>query len=524
MNAQSRGFNPVAPGGKTMATKKPVNDKTKTLQKFLFYWAGANHQILAKEDCATERNKYASFGLTVLFTAILASFSGGYAFFTVFRSLFFSAIFGAFWGLGIIGNLDRLFIINLKKKQRKGWKHILGLVDILTTAVPRLGLAIILALVITKPLEIKFFEKEIDSEIANNNALIFGEREREIRQNSRLAELQAALERKNKEKERNNERIAQARLAYNCEISGSSSEKCQQLGTSGKQGIGAVAKELERNLNKIETEIATENAKLDKEVADIQTEIGKVEQDLQAKLAEITTKQQNSDGLLMRLKTLESLGHKDPNIANINLFVTLVFLMIETSPILVKIMSPYGIYDAALESHEKSSIHRYAKYTEKDLELIDYEVEANFLSAKKIKKFEAKNKKIVYLEMRGQVTQIILNQFNLMFQELLDDKNESLKSIREKVLARIEKQIEAVLSNYSHEISISEREVREKINQLQEGIQDEILSELLRNSRTDAQFEDLQKDIDYFSQRVKDFKEQDEPENCKAGINEQEVS
>ncbi|HAJ61076.1 MAG TPA: hypothetical protein DCP31_18965, partial [Cyanobacteria bacterium UBA8543] len=63
---------------------------------------------------------------------------------------------------------------------------------------------------------------------------------------------------------------------------------------------------------------------------------------------------------------------------------------------------------------------------------------------------------------------------------------------------RNEKQIEAVLSNYSHEISISEREVREKINQLQEGIQDEILSELLRNSRTDAQFEDLQKDIDYF--------------------------
>jgi len=125
-----------------MATKKPANNKTLTfLQKFLFYWAGANDKILAREDCATERNKYASIGLTVLFTAILASFSGGYAFFTVFGSAGFSALFGLFWGLGLIGNLDRLFIINLKKKYRKGWKqNLLGFGEVLTSAVPRLSL------------------------------------------------------------------------------------------------------------------------------------------------------------------------------------------------------------------------------------------------------------------------------------------------------------------------------------------------------------------------------------------------
>ncbi|GET39975.1 hypothetical protein MiSe_47480 [Microseira wollei NIES-4236] len=259
-------------------------------------------------------------------------------------------------------------------------------------------------------------------------------------------------------------------------------------------------------------------------MADIQAEIDKVEQDIQKNLAEIAAKQQKSDGLLMRLKTLESLGKKDPNIANINLFVTLIFLMIETSPILVKIMSPYGIYDAAMESHEKSSIHRYGKSTEKDLELIDYEVEANFRIMKEIKDFEAEKKKIVYLEMRGQVTQIILDRFNLMLQELLSEKSESLKSIREKVLARVEKQIENVLSNYSHEISISGREIQEKIKQFQEGIQDEILSDQLRNSRTDAQFEDVRKGIDDFTQQVNDFKQEEKPENGKFGIKEHEVS
>jgi Domain of unknown function (DUF4407) len=504
-----------------MKSQKTVDDQTLSyLQKILFYWAGANHQILAKEDCATERNKYASFGLTVLFTAIIASFSGGYAFFTIFRSLGISSIFGLFWGLGIIGNLDRLFILNLKKKQRRGWRKILGFVDILTTGVPRLGIAIILALVITKPLEIKFFDKEIESEIANNNALIVGERERAIRQNSRLAELQSGFERKNQEKNQNNERIAQARQAYNCEISGSSSEKCQQLGTSGKQGIGSIAQGLERNLNKLESEVVAESAKLDKELADIQAKLDNVEQDIQKDLAEIEAKQQNSDGLLMRLKTLESLGQKDPNIYNINLFVTLIFIMIEISPILVKIMSPYGIYDAALESHEKSLIYRYAESTEKDLELIDHEIEANFAIMKDIKNFEAENKKIIYIEMRGQVIQVILNQFNLMLQELLSERSEGLKSIRGKVLARIEKQIEQVLSNYSHEISISGREVNEKINQFQEGLLNEILSEQLRNSRTNAKLEDLQADIDDFRKQVNDFKEEDDQKNGKAGINE----
>lgn len=508
-----------------MKIQKPVHDKSLSFpQKILFYWAGANHQILAKEDCATERNKYASFGLTVLFTAIVASFSGGYAFFTIFRSLGISSIFGLFWGLGIIGNLDRIFIINLKKKQRRGWRKVLGFVDILTTGVPRLGIAIILAMVITKPLEIKFFDKEIESEIANNNALIFGKREREIRQNSRLAELQTVLERKNQEKNQNNERIAQARQAYNCEISGSSSEKCQQLGTSGKQGIGDIAKGLERNLEKLESEVVAENAKIDKELENIQATLDNVEQDIQKKLAEIEAKQQNSDGLLMRLKTLESLGQKDPNIYNINLFVTLIFIMIETSPILVKIMSPYGIYDAALESHEKSSIHRYVKSTEKILELIEHEIEANFAIMKDIQNFEAENKKIVYIEMRGQVIQVILNQFNLMLQELLSERSEGLKSIREKILACIENQIEKVLSNYSHEISISGRELNEKINQFQDEILNEILSEQLRNSRTNAKFEDLQTDIDDFRKVVNNFKEEDEPKNGKAGINKHEVS
>lgn len=500
-----------------MATKKPVNNQTLTsLQKILFYWAGANEKILAREDCATERNKYASIGLTVLFTAILASFSGGYAFFTVFSSVGFSAIFGLFWGLGLIGNLDRLFIINLKKKHRKGWKqNILGGAEALTSAVPRLSLAVLLALVITKPLEIKIFDKEIESEIANNNALIFGQREKEIRQSSRLTELSAALEQKNQEKNQNNQRLEEARQAYNCEISGSSSDRCRQLGSSGKQGIGDIGKALERNLKKVETEVASENTKLDGDLASIQTEIDKVEQDIQKRLTEIEEKQQKSDGLLMRLKTLESLSEKDRAIANINLFVTLLFIMIETSPILVKIMSSYGTYDAALESLEKTSIHRYTKSTEKDLELIDYEVEANFPIMKEIKDSEAQNKRFAYLEMRGQVSQVMFEQFNLMLKELLSDRSESLKSIRTKVLERIEKQIERVLANYAQEIIISGREINERIKQFKQDILNEILSEKLKNSIKDAEFEDLEKDLNNFQKDVDDYKEEDDSENGK---------
>ena len=61
--------------------------------------------------------------------------------------------FGLIWGL-LIFNLDRFIVSTIKKNDSK-WKEFLQ-------AFPRLILAMIIAIVISKPLELKIFEKEIN--------------------------------------------------------------------------------------------------------------------------------------------------------------------------------------------------------------------------------------------------------------------------------------------------------------------------------------------------------------------------
>lgn len=136
-------------------------------QNFLCSCAGADKSIL--KQCPTEWNKYACIGATILFTGILASLSGGYALFTVFRggdgAIMFAVFFGVLWGL-IIFNLDRFIVSTFwKVADGKRWQKFLRE---LLHASPRIILAIIIAIVISKPVEIKIFENRLSEQIKRN--------------------------------------------------------------------------------------------------------------------------------------------------------------------------------------------------------------------------------------------------------------------------------------------------------------------------------------------------------------------
>ena len=127
----------------------------KKVNRFFWWCAGANLDIL--EECPTDHAKYFGVGGTIIFTALMASFAGGYAFFTAFKSVLPSLFFGAFWGL-LIFNLDRYIVATIGKGDgtskitKEEWK----------IARPRLLMAILLGIVIATPLELKIFEKEIE--------------------------------------------------------------------------------------------------------------------------------------------------------------------------------------------------------------------------------------------------------------------------------------------------------------------------------------------------------------------------
>ncbi|MBL7775134.1 MAG: DUF4407 domain-containing protein, partial [Saprospiraceae bacterium] len=140
------------------------------LQNFFLFCSGVEHSIL--NDCPTDRNKYMGIGATVFFTGVLAFFSSGYALYTVFESWWAALAFGLVWGL-MIFNLDRYIVMSMKS-YGKWWRDWL-------VALPRLGLAVLLALVISKPLEMKIFEKEIRSELVQMEQEVFKSQEDKVK-------------------------------------------------------------------------------------------------------------------------------------------------------------------------------------------------------------------------------------------------------------------------------------------------------------------------------------------------------
>ena len=115
------------------------------LKQFFIICSGSDTDIL--EQCSKgEQNKYAGIGATVFFTAVMAFIAGSYALYTVFDNLYSAVFFGLIWGL-LIFNLDRYIVSTIKKTG--------NIIDELIQAAPRIVLAVIIAVVISKPLELK---------------------------------------------------------------------------------------------------------------------------------------------------------------------------------------------------------------------------------------------------------------------------------------------------------------------------------------------------------------------------------
>ena len=138
-----------------------ISDK---VRHFFWFCSGVNVPLLKK--CPNDFNRYSNIGATIFFTALLAWVSMGYALNSVFKSLPPSVLFSFVWCL-MIFTLDRTIVSSMQKpsqevtyKQFEFWRESLF-------ALIRLGVAVIISMVIMKPLEIKIFEDRLFAEIKN---------------------------------------------------------------------------------------------------------------------------------------------------------------------------------------------------------------------------------------------------------------------------------------------------------------------------------------------------------------------
>lgn len=293
--------------------------------------SGADTDLL-EQSPKSEQIKYAGVGGTVFFTALMAFIASAYALYTVFDHVWLALLFGLLWGL-LIFNLDRFIVSTIKKSDNKRKEFL--------QAAPRIALAIIIAVLIAKPLELKIFEKEIDQVLLEQkNDMLLANQEQvkalysnEINQkNAQIAAIENALAKKE----------AEVKNYYDTFIS-----EAEGTAGTGLVGKGPVYKEKREKYDQALAELATL-----KGVSEAKKEIlfndllalDKAEKDRIAATDPVVL---GFDGLMARINALNQLPWLP------SFFIFLLFLAIETSPVFAKLLSPKGEYDIRLAEAEQ---------------------------------------------------------------------------------------------------------------------------------------------------------------------------
>lgn len=401
------------------------------LNEFLWICAGVNRKVL--RQCPTDYSKYAGIGGTILSTAIMAMFSGGYALFSIFSDpnkeiqdsnvYIMTGVFAVFWSL-LIFNLDR-FMVNTMYSD--GTHKITG--EELKGGLPRIILAIFLGLVISTPIEMRIFDDKIQAQVVEDQ--IFKTKE--------MKKAASSLDNKIKELE-NSRKLNSNRANAERKKKEDADEKVQMeaagrtgRGLSGKAGYGKLTEELKKTAD-------DQGQYYDK----IQAETDSINKDIDNRIKELRAKQSESDknidisvnamkGFTAKFNAL----HKVTSPSNsMNLFIAricimLLFVAIEVIPTLFKMMMTSGPYDDLLRAEK----HRVRVLSDKRISDINDDVNTDVhISIEK-------NKERVEAEL--QANKQVLEKLAAAQSSLLEEaielwKDEELSKIRNNPSAYIQ--------------------------------------------------------------------------------------
>lgn len=379
--------------------------------KMMWKAAGADRYILERSTYS-DHIKFACLGGIVVATGLMAALAGGYAFFIIFGqqtanlaqgteatieaassqtlSIIFSLIFGLIWGL-IIFNIDRFIVASTGKGDGS---EAITLSEI-KTAIPRILMGIIIAITISKPVELRMFQQEIEVELNSRRIKEVSKQKKEV---TKLYEVEFELIQEETIRLREDidsymKKRDQRQNIYDTEISGE--------GSLRGRGIGPIAKEKKVALDiAIKAYDSVRNINL---VAIKIQEIKFSEKDsiMQKEIANAETSAKSLDGLMARLKIVDELAKGKDEDGNVNedaipwiiIFITLLFMAIELTPIFFKMMlikSPYDYLEDNIKSLQRADLGIEVKYDYfEDREGIQRNLvihhQANKLLAEKIK-------------------------------------------------------------------------------------------------------------------------------------------
>jgi hypothetical protein len=318
--------------------------KASGLMKLFWKAAGADRYLLERSTYS-DQVKYFCLGGIVIATGILAGIAGGYAIYTIFQpkgsaldsdihmpTLCMAIVFGVLWGL-VIFNIDRFIVTSTGKGD--GTEKITR--DEFFGAIPRIIMGMIIALTISKPVEIRMFKSEIDQALYQKQELLKAEAKK-----SAEDFYDAEINRYKQEKIDLQNEISQKEQRY-YELEEEARKELDGTGGSGNKNGGPIyqakyadaqnAKAIWRKTEKVDS---AQIALRDDKINDLLVEKDR-------KMNDAIKQAEKLDGLLERIK----LAHEVAG-WGISLFITLLFMVIELTPIFFKMMlikSPYDYMD-----------------------------------------------------------------------------------------------------------------------------------------------------------------------------------
>lgn len=304
----------------------------KKLTSFFLLCSGADANLL--EKCPTETSKYAGMGATIFFTGIFAALAAGYALYTVFDSVVAACLFGLIWGI-MIFNLDRYIVSSMRKDG--GWREFL-------TAAPRIILAVIISIVIARPLELKIFEKEINPELIVMEQEIYSRQEGQLK--SRFTQ---SLDSLKTERARLRQEIL-TKAASRDALVKIAQEEADGTGGSKKRNLGPIYKVKKADADKAEQELQQIIQYNQARISELDRSAASIEGAMNGEIAAMEKSKMN--GPAARMEALDRLTKSSSAMWWANVFIVLLFIAIETAPIFVKLISGKGPYDNLLRIEE----------------------------------------------------------------------------------------------------------------------------------------------------------------------------
>jgi hypothetical protein len=337
--------------------------------------AGARSDILELTPGA--RSKFVALGGVLLSTGALAVLSMAFAVHMALGVWWpIAALVGLGWGTVVV-NLDRMLLV--------GMAHDASLKRNLILAVPRVGLALVLGVVIATPLTLQVFHKEVDTQIVALQAEKSDAYQRSLDGDARFAGLpelreQVALEQEivasggladpalavvhgeltarqaAYDQAMATQRELEARAQ--CELDGTCGTGDAGTGTAYQEARAAAdvqAGVVASARSDLDAALAAASAAETRSSAQARTELEMHQAELTRLTGQRTELQQafdatnaDSGGILLRLEALGRLGDTNSTLWAAQVMLSLLFMCVEVLPVLMKLLlnfSPPTAYD-----------------------------------------------------------------------------------------------------------------------------------------------------------------------------------